>query len=187
MPRPGRLKRSQDRAEIARRALEGQAEAEIAPALGLSRARVSRALGELKEEWLASANLDLGGIHAQDLATLATLKGELGSAWERSREPLVSVRTVVREGTGAYTSTALCTEKLSAGKLDFIKLLLECQALERDIHAREAARVARAERARRHEQRPLASVDLDLLLAEFKRRHLLPAAIGAQDRGRAYV
>jgi transcriptional regulator with XRE-family HTH domain len=84
----GRTKtqRERDNRRISQLYLQGEMQADIADALGLSQATVSRALKALQSDWRQSALIDINEAKARELAKIDTLELEYWTAWKRSQE-----------------------------------------------------------------------------------------------------
>lgn len=95
----GRIAARQD--EIARRYLEGQPLAEIAGAIGVSLATVSRDLRKARELWKVRAAEAIDQIKAEQLAKLDRIEAELWEQWRRSCEDVTKRRV---EDRGASTT-----------------------------------------------------------------------------------
>jgi IS30 family transposase len=63
-----KLKREADLAEIARRYLKGETQAEIADHVGVNQSTISRDIRLLQKRWAASANADFDAARAEQLA-----------------------------------------------------------------------------------------------------------------------
>jgi predicted transcriptional regulator len=83
------VRRAADNAEIARLYLQQNTQADIARQLDMTRAMVSRALKEIRQEWLTQAVYDFNQRQAMELARIDTLEGEYWKGWERSQEEQV--------------------------------------------------------------------------------------------------
>jgi hypothetical protein len=73
-----------DRAEIARRYLQGETQAAIAATLSVSREQVKYDLGEIRKEWLSSSIRDFDEAKAAELAKIDHLESIAWDAWFRS-------------------------------------------------------------------------------------------------------
>lgn len=74
------------RKDVATRYLRGEQQAEIAGALGVDIATISRDLATLRSLWLESAVRDFDAARAQELAKIDAVEREYWEAWERSKQ-----------------------------------------------------------------------------------------------------
>lgn len=75
-----------DRAEIARRYLQGQPQHRIAEALGLSQAQISLDLRAVRQEWLRSSLMNFNERKAMEIAKLDRVERAAWEAYEGSKD-----------------------------------------------------------------------------------------------------
>jgi hypothetical protein len=72
------------RRRVARLYIQQRTQYEIAALVGVNQGTVSRDLEVIRQEWQASAVMDLGTRKAQELARIDRIEAEAWAAWERS-------------------------------------------------------------------------------------------------------
>jgi len=80
------FQREKDRKEIARRYLQGETQAAIGRALGLTQQMISYDLARIREQWRAAAVRDIDELQAHELAKIDQLEVTYWQAWQRSLE-----------------------------------------------------------------------------------------------------
>jgi len=85
-PRRSAAQLARDRRRIAGLYLEGQLQADIAEAVGVSQSTVSNDLKAIQQEWLQSSLMDFNEARAQEIAKIDRLEREYWAAWQRSCE-----------------------------------------------------------------------------------------------------
>ena len=171
-----KLARARDLAEITHLRLQGESQAKIARALGLSQSQVSRSLAKLNTQWLNEEGVDLRLERARDLNTLEMVWAELWEAWHLSKKPKEVVRTVRRVGSNPYSATSVRTQK-RVGTAAILHLALRARAQRSELFGLYASRDPhtdwREERARelREQGHPLDSLPLEVVLWELDRRY----------------
>ena len=169
--------RRRDLDEAIERCLRGETQDEIARALGVSPAQVSRDLGAQVKAWLEEARRDFAQSVEQGLPALTALEARYWQAWEASKKPRED--SWVRRGTGRADYTTRVTQRTEpaegkpaflAGVLRRIRrrsqlLRLSGEALERFEHEQEQATL-------RRDQAPfLRLASVASLLRELERRY----------------
>lgn len=81
------LAAEQRRTEVATRYLQGEYQATIAKALGVSQQRISQDLESIRRHWLAASVRDFDAARAQELAKIDHAEQEYWAAWQRSIQP----------------------------------------------------------------------------------------------------
>jgi len=72
------------RREVSRLYMQGLEQMEIASEIGCSQSTVSRDLAELRDQWMASALVDINTAKAMELGKIDALELEYWEAWSRS-------------------------------------------------------------------------------------------------------
>jgi len=98
MARRPKYQREKDLAELARRYLRGEHQADIAADLGVSQATISIDLKTLQRRWQESALVDIDEAKARELARVDNLEWEYWNAWERSCSERKVASAEVRAG-----------------------------------------------------------------------------------------
>jgi hypothetical protein len=118
-PDPAVLER---RREVARRYSRGEAQWEIARALRVNAATVTRDLDAVRKEWRAEALGDLGKVVAEQLARIDECERQAWAGWAKSQENAETLRARKRGDVAE-------TEKVSKGQAGdprFLDVVLRC-------------------------------------------------------------
>jgi hypothetical protein len=118
-PSPAVLER---RREVARRYSRGEAQWEIARALRVNAATITRDLDAVRKEWRAEALGDLGKVVAEQLARIDECERQAWAGWAKSQENAETLRAKKRGDVAE-------TEKVSKGQAGdprFLDVVLRC-------------------------------------------------------------
>jgi hypothetical protein len=124
------------RRHAARRYLRGETQWEIAFALEVDQATVSRDLKALREEWRANALMDVSARVAEELRKVDECEKCAWQAWARSQEN-AEVLKARMQGKDAVTEK---TSKGQAGDPRFLELVLKCVARRCELLGLDAAK-----------------------------------------------
>jgi predicted transcriptional regulator len=124
--RRGKAQVARDRRRIADLYLQGEIQADIAEALEISQATVSRDIKALQGEWLASALVDFNEAKAQELAKIDKLEREYWDAWQRSCEDKEATLVENREAKGDKQSKSWLRREGQAGDPRFLQGVQWC-------------------------------------------------------------
>jgi len=89
----------QRRKHVAELYLRGQTQWQIAHAMDVNQAQISRDLKVIRREWLNSAVQDFDARKAQELAKIDAVEAEAWAAWRRSQDPAETVKAST-DGSG---------------------------------------------------------------------------------------
>ena len=118
-----------DRRRIADLYLQGETQTNIAVLVKLSRPTVTRDLAALRDEWRASALIDIDEAKARSLAKVDRLEREYWTAWARSCEDAETVRMEGKptgEGEEGAPEKVVKTSKGQAGDPRFLAGVMTC-------------------------------------------------------------
>lgn len=118
------LQREADLAEVARRYLKGESQAEIGDALGKDQSTISRDIRTLHRRWRASAIQDFDTKRAEQLAKIDELERTYWEAWKNSLTRQVTI-SEKREGK-ADESRALIRRESRDGNPSFLEGVFRC-------------------------------------------------------------
>lgn len=118
------------RDEVARRYLQGQTQAEIAAAFGLSQQQISLDLKAVRAAWLASAIRDFDQARAIELARIDEVERAAWDGWRRSMQ---DKEVSTQEGVGArdpqgrpIITKVTARKEGQAGSPAFLNTVLTC-------------------------------------------------------------
>jgi len=123
MARRSKYQREKDLAELARRYLQGEYQADIAADMGVSQVTISKDLKTLQGRWQKSALVDIDEAKARELARIDHLEREYWTAWGRSRD----VREVAKaEKRDDKTTRSSLQKEQRDGNPAFLAGVMQC-------------------------------------------------------------
>src|SRR4051812_44964896 len=98
VPHRSTLRIARDRREIARRYLQGEYQADIGKALGLTQQMISYELKAIRQAWKEEATQDFLELQARELAHIDLVERTYWEGWERSKMEHSRRTQVIRPG-----------------------------------------------------------------------------------------
>jgi hypothetical protein len=93
-------------------------------------------LAKLRQQWVASSQLNIGELIAQELARIDRVEAEAWQAWQRSQQ----AREVTTEGTDGDTSHSSIRRESSAGDSAFLSVIVNCSKRRSELLGLDAAK-----------------------------------------------
>ena len=181
-------KRKRDLAQAVQRALLGESQKEIAQALGVSRAQVSRDLDRRTREWTTEAEEDYAVFKEAGLPGLARMERELWQSYKESKRPKETTQLRGSRRKRSYRTTTVRSIRPAEGDPRILRAII------RSVHTRsqvlglngpwfkrwrEQQTLAQSQRER---EAFLRSADTSVLVSELARRYgSVEVRLGAKD------
>ncbi len=166
--------RERDLTEAVRRCIAGESQEEIARALGVSPAQVSRDLRRQIEKWLSAARQDYARYQEGKFPGVVEIEAMCWRSWHESKRPRESKRVRIGGGVATYTTTTTVRTQPGEGNPAYLAMVIKCIATRNrflGLKGVDLKSMPSEQREKREPVESLRNIDVVVLLGELKRRY----------------